>query len=400
MSKKQLGVLFACSTVIWAVGTGLLPLLPVYLTKVGATTVMSGYYLSFTYLALALGTVAAGWLSDRLQRRKLLLILGGVVMVPVLWLMGRATNMWQLAALTATAWFCGGLELTAISIIAGLFADQAERGKVFGILAMTTALGQLVGGATVGPIVDRWGYATVFSGLSIFAILAPVIALLTEDNPATPTVRGSEAATGQKRLALGSGLALLVAARLTSAVAIQATNLAVPLAMNTLGFAVAAITSATAVGGAVSLPLRPTVGWLSDRLGRRRFLILGQLAGAAGLMIYARSASLWHFWLGISVVALQTVVEASVGQALVTDLVPQEVLGRGMSLYVASGWVGGTVGFTAAGHAIEGFGPGNALALGAVLCVVAAVLILSIRGRALADTPATATASVDPPDAQ
>jgi MFS family permease len=29
-----------------------------------------GYYLSFSYLALAIGTVAAGWLSDKLQRRK------------------------------------------------------------------------------------------------------------------------------------------------------------------------------------------------------------------------------------------------------------------------------------------------------------------------------------------
>ncbi|UCC65329.1 MAG: hypothetical protein JSV36_09925, partial [Anaerolineae bacterium] len=74
MSKKQLLALFLCSLIIWTGGNGLSPLLPVYATQLGADPAMVGYYLSFSYLALASGTVVAGWLSDNVQHRKISLI--------------------------------------------------------------------------------------------------------------------------------------------------------------------------------------------------------------------------------------------------------------------------------------------------------------------------------------
>ena len=50
------------------------------------------------------------------------------------------------------------------------------------------------------------------------------------------------------------------------------------LAMSELGFEAAAISSTVAVTGAVVLPLPPPLGWLSDRLGRKRFLALSPVA--------------------------------------------------------------------------------------------------------------------------
>ena len=93
MSKKQLISLFACSLVPWTFGGGLLPLLPVYASKLGASSAVIGYYLAFAYLALTLGTMLAGWLSDRFQRRKTLLIAVGILIIPSLWVMGRASNI-------------------------------------------------------------------------------------------------------------------------------------------------------------------------------------------------------------------------------------------------------------------------------------------------------------------
>ena len=109
MSKKQLIALFSVSLNAWIVGNGLLPLLPVYATQIGAGPEMVGYYLSFSYLALAIGTIVAGWLSDKFQRRKAMIIACVLMSIPVLWLMGRVTNVWQLAALTAIVWFLGGI---------------------------------------------------------------------------------------------------------------------------------------------------------------------------------------------------------------------------------------------------------------------------------------------------
>ena len=87
MSRKQLLVLFVLSTLIWTFN-GVLPLLPVYAALLGAKPAAIGNYLSLSYLALVIGTVFAGWLSDKLQRRKVWLVIGSTIGIPGVWLMG------------------------------------------------------------------------------------------------------------------------------------------------------------------------------------------------------------------------------------------------------------------------------------------------------------------------
>jgi MFS family permease len=65
MSKRQFFALFVSSLVPWAVGNGLLPLLPGYFAQLGAEPGLIGYYLAFNQLTLAMGCVVAGWLSDK-----------------------------------------------------------------------------------------------------------------------------------------------------------------------------------------------------------------------------------------------------------------------------------------------------------------------------------------------
>jgi len=166
MSKKQILALFVCSLVPWTVGNGLVPLLPVYATQLGADPAAAGYYLAFSYFALAVGAVSAGWLSDRLQRRKMPLIVAGLAGIPIAWLIGRVGGIWGLSVLTAMLWFCGGLGLALIGILTGLSAGEDERGKIFGILSLTGGMGALIGGLATGFIVDRWGFPSTAPGWS------------------------------------------------------------------------------------------------------------------------------------------------------------------------------------------------------------------------------------------
>jgi len=377
MSKRQLLALCLCSLILWTEGNGILPLLPVYATRLGAAPAVAGYYLAFSYLALALGTVAAGWLSDRFQRRKVLLVVAGVVSIPLIWLMGSAANVWILTVLTATAWFLGGMGLTLISILAGLSAEEAKRGRVFGILALTNGLGGLIGGSTTGLIADRWGYPTMFSVLALGCVVYPLAGLFLEDK------RGShqdEAAHGGKGPAgLGKSFYYLFVASLGASVAVFVSALGRSLAMNQLGFAAAAIASTAAIGGAVSLPLPPLMGWLSDRAGRKRFLALCYGGGMAGLLVLAASVSLWHFWITALLGTVLGAVNMGLGSALVTDLVPRESLGRGMSLFTASVWIGGIVGFAGTGYGIQNLGMVTTLVIGVCLVLIAAFLLIPIR---------------------
>jgi MFS family permease len=378
MSKKQLFALFVCSLVVWTVGNGLIPLLPVYAMQLGAVSTVAGYYLSFSYLAVAVGTVVGGWLSDKLQRRKTLLMAGSVVAIPAVWLMGRAPNAWYLTAFTAMVWFLAGMQLALVSILAGLFAQEAERGKVFGILSLTGALGSLVGGATTGPIADRWGYPVMFAALALLWSLSPLTALLLEDKVAT-RARDSDESSSGKKSRLGGNFFLLLVASLAAGLANFVALLGRSLVMNDLGFSAAAISSTTAISGAVALPLPPLIGWLSDRVGRKRLLAVCYLAGTAGLLVLPASVSLWHFWVAMSLMRVSSNVSRGVGSALATDLAPQEALGRGMSLFSAMLWVGAVIGFASTGYAVQNLGTTPTFVIGASLSLIAVLLLILIR---------------------
>jgi MFS family permease len=73
-----------------------------------------------------------------------------------------------------------------------------------------------------------------------------------------------------------------------------------------------------------------------------------------------------------------------VGPALVTDIVPKAALGRGLSLYNATTWVGGIIGMGLTGHAIQGFGMVTTFIATAFLPVVALLLLIPVRP---AETP-------------
>jgi MFS family permease len=351
--------------------------LPVYATQIGAGPAVAGTYLSFSYLALATGTVAAGYLSDRLQRRKALIIAGGVAGIPAIWLMGRATTVWQLAALTATVWFLGGTVLALASILTGLFARESEQGRVFGLLAMTSALGSLVGGLTTGPIADRWGFATLFVALSLFWSLSPLSGLLLKDKVIARAQPGESPAAREKP-AFGGSFFLLLLASLAMGLALFAGILSRSLMMDQRGFSAAAVSSTAAIGGAATLPLPPLLGWLSDRTSRKRLMVVCCLAGSVGLLALAASASLWHFW-GASALLNVLLYVSSVGSPMVTDLVPEGSLGRGMSLFTATTWAGGIVGFAGTGYAIERLGTTSTLVMGALLPLIAITLLIPIR---------------------
>jgi len=377
MGKKQLLALFVCSLVPWTVGNGLLPLLPVYAIQLGADPAVAGYYLAFSYFALAVGAIAAGWLSDKFNRRKVPLIVAGLLGIPLAWMMGRVGNIWSLSLLTAVLWASGGLGLALVGILAGLSAGENERGKIFGILSITSSLGALIGGLSTGYIVDRWDFQSLFSTVAVFLILSPLAGLFLEEKEMKP-VQGKDGLT-KKKMNLGKDYHLLFSASLVASITGFAILLGRSLLMNEMEFGALAISGTGAVGGIVAMPIPFLMGWLSDRTGRKIYLYLGYLACAASISVLAISTSLWNFFVVLILQSLFIGINMTVGNALVTDLLPQESLGRGLSLFAATSWIGGVLGFSGAGYALQSFGMIPTIVIGIGLALIAIVLLIPIR---------------------
>ncbi len=376
MSKKQLVWLFLNSLGYWTMGNGLTQLLPVYATKLGANSAVAGYYLAVSFLALVIGSLSAGWISDALGRRKLPLILSGLAAVPCFWLLSQAKALWDLTVLTALAWFLGGLSLALLRILTGLSVGKDERGKVFGIVAVSAPLGALIGGLGVGWLVARWGYAAMFNVVAVFSVLQPLCSLPLEEKDTRK--RQAADVPHQKLPGLGGAFHWLFASSIVAAVAGYAVTLVRPLLMSDRGFGPLDINSVAAVAGLVALPLPMLMGWLSDRAGRKLLLEVGYLAGFASMVAFAFSTTLWNFWLMAALATVGSQANAAVGSAMVADLVPRQSLAKGMALFVAANWIGGVLGFAAGGYMFHSLGFGLTLIAGGCLTLASIALLLPV----------------------
>lgn len=373
MNRKQLTALFLCSLIPWTVGNGLIPLLPLYAAQLGADSTMAGLYLAFSYLAIALGAVSAGWVSASRFGRKLPLVVGGLAGPPLAWLIGQVTSLWQLTVLTALLWFFGGLGLALTGILTGLSAGSHERGKMFGVLALTGGLGAAVGGVGAGFLVEEWGYQVMFTALAVFLMAWPLSALLLEE--VESETNRAENLPNPKTPVLGKSFYIIFTAAILGSVTNFFIVLIRSIHMSELGFGALEISSTGVIGGLVLMPLPLLMGWLSDRISRKPLLVLGYLSGLVALILLAFSSTLWHFWLVFTFQGIAMQSNGSVGNAWVTDLLPREGLGKGLALFGATGWIGGVIGFAAAGFALQTFGMAATLIIGGCLTLGAIILL-------------------------
>jgi MFS family permease len=76
----------------------------------------------------------------------------------------------------------------------------------------------------------------------------------------------------------------------------------------------------------------PSLGQLSDRLGRKVVLIGGLLVFALVYLGFAFATAQWHLWVLFAIYGLYTAATDGVGKALAVDLVPAEIRASGIGL--------------------------------------------------------------------
>ena len=322
MKNRQLLYLFLSRFIILFVGMGLFPLLPLYATEFGATPATIGYYFALMYVANTVGTMLTGRFTQWLTRRGAYVVVGALS-VPALFLMGRVTAFWQLVVLSAIAWFSGGLNVSLVNVFTGLHADGKRRGASFSLMFLAMPLGSLFGGAIVGRLVDAYGFGVMFDFLTVVWIVVPLIGLLAlEDRAQSPSGSNVRSSKDAPMAPLGRRFALLMAITFFSSLAIQAGRLGAPLSMQALNFTASEISTATAVGGLVTVPVALLLGALSDRLGRERFLTLSYLLTAVGAAALIGATHVWHFWLAVTLITVSLSTSGALASALPTDRVP------------------------------------------------------------------------------
>jgi MFS family permease len=374
LPNAQLLYLFVSSFVILFVGMGLFPVLPVYATEFGASRTIIGLYYALMYAANAAGAMSTNRLAARLTHRGLFVAVG-VLGIPALMLLGQASSLWQVVMLTSILWFCGGAGLALISEFTAQHAGGSSRGKSFSLMFLAFPLGAVFGGTLVGQLVNSAGYHLLFVVLGVIWAMLPAIGIFklkisSDASPARTTT--AQPAT----VRLGANFYRVLAMTLLASIAINTGRLGTALSMQAQDFSASAISSTGTVSGLLTIPIVLLIGALSDRFGRRTFLMLANVMAGAGALLLAFATDLWMFWIAATLVLVALCTNGALASALVTDTLSSQARQRGLPWINAMNPIAGVLSFASIGFLMDTFGQ-LPVYLGALTVAIGAALLLN-----------------------
>jgi len=374
MKKRILVPLFLINFIVYFIGTGLMPILPLYASRFGISSSGSGLYIAFIFGAITLGTVLTGRIAYRYSIRGIFLV-AGILGIPALALLGRSTDFWQVVLLTAAVWFLAGVGTALVNVQAGLHTTRDKRGQSFSLMFLALPAASLVAGVTIGRLVEWGSYRLMFDVLAIIWAAWPFLTILLPNERPEQELSEITEKKDVGRPAFSALFYLLVVATILSATTFYLTRLGTSFSLAFLGFSPSAVASTSAVGGLVALLAIYLIATLANRLGRRQILILGYAFAVAATVTMSVAGELWHFWLATAMLYMARSINGAVTPALATDLLTRENLGRGLPYLSAGNWLAGIFGSAIAGIGIDNLGQMNLFLLAGGLAASAALLM-------------------------
>jgi len=379
------------------------PLLPVYLSRVlGASAVSLGIIEGVAEGVNSLLKVLSGYWSDRVQRRRPIVI-GGYALSSIARPFIAVTTTWpQVLVIRALDRVGKGVRGAPRDVLLARFATPATRGRIYGFHRAMDHTGAIVGPLVATAILffapER--YRLLFALTVIPGAIAVALLFFVDEEAAAgestnpPNNEPANRRTAEPRTP---------EPRTTSEARIPARVIALLGVLLVFGLGNSAdafllLRLSDALGGATYVPLlwagihvvkaslSTWGGGLSDRFGRKRMIIAGWIVYALVYFAFAMSTSAPVFIAWFLFYGVYFALSEGAEKALVADLTPAERRGAAFGWYNATTGIGALIASVLFGELYEHFGAPVAFMTGAALAGVAAVLLVFIPTDTIKDS--------------
>ncbi len=360
------------------------PLLPLFLTTtLGASASFIGIIEGAAESTASLLKLASGWWSDRLRRRKPLVVAGYALASAARPLIGLAQTASQVLALRVTDRVGKGIRTAPRDALIAESVDPAIRGRAFGFHRSLDHAGAVAGPVVAFLLLREMGLPlrTVFllSGVPAAIALILIVFAVKERRPDAPLPSAPPASSLRRRLDrkfwiyLGAVLLFTLGNSTDAFLLLRATDLGLPVAWVPLLWAyLHVVKSTTGTFG----------GSLSDRFGRKPLLVSGWLLYAAVYVAFAFASATWHVWALFGAYGLFFSLTEGTERALVADMVATDDRGAAFGWFHLAVGLGALPASVLFGVLWDRYGPATAFVTGAALALAAAaVLVVSLRFR-------------------
>lgn len=294
-----------------------------FTTVAGASSALLGLIEGLADFSASSLNYLAGWLSDRSGRRKGFAVAGYAFSTLAKLILVLSTSVLALSAFRVIERLGKGFRGPPRDAWLSAIAARATRGYAFGVHKALDKAGAVAGPLLAYALLQQLGehpstYHWLFALALVPALLSVLLLTRIPDRPAEPhpreSVRGNwqQLSPGFKRFLWPAGLFALGYFSLGF----------ILLRAHAIGFSVAQVVLLYALFNAVCVAAAPAIGWLGDRIGRPRIVLLGYTV--YGLL------NLWLAWADsraeiIAVFVLYGLfyaIDESQSKAFIADLEP------------------------------------------------------------------------------
>jgi len=357
--------------------------LPAFLVSLGAGPAQLGLIEGVAESVASFAKLFSGYLTDRIERRKPLVVAGYFVANAVKPLLAVAGAWWHILLIRFSDRLAKGVRGAPRDVMVAESVPKERLGSAYGLIQSMDSAGAIAGPLAALVLLTCYGIRSVFWAAAIPGALCVIVALFgiretkrgASENSAPRSAKKSALTPVASRIALpGAFYMVLVAVTVFSLgnssdmfLVMRAQNVGIPVALAPLLGLVFNLT--------YTLGSWPA-GWCSDHISRRWIAAAGYLIFAAVYFMFGRAPSTLAIWITMAVYGLYYALTQPVLKALVVETVGQEVRGRALGVYFFVTSVATLAASLITGELWKVYGAGMPFYFSAGLAAVAAVLLV------------------------
>ncbi len=403
--RNRVLVWICALTVVNQLGFGsIVPVVPLYARSFGVSQSAIGLTIGIYGLARFLLNMPAGQLAERIGRRNVLAIGGGIVALGNL-LCALAPSYWAFLGARFVAGAGAALILTASQIVMADISTPARRGRILAVYSGVFSFAVGIGPFPGGLLAEHFGLPAPFYTFTLLGMLAGAFAYFRV--PETRGMRGGQihVATApmppfreQARAMFSqSGFALISLVSFASFFARTGAlfNVVPVIGEERLGLGPDQIGLGLGMISVIGLGLAYPSGWLVDRFGRKIVIVPATIISGVAMLVFSFAPTYLWFIVGCFAWSCATGIGGAAPAAYAADMAPPGMNAVAMSAYRMLADFGYVAGPLLIGVAADNFGANTALT-GTAIGLVAVALIFAIRAPETHRTR-VATVAVTPP---
>ena len=356
--------------------------LPAFLVSLGAGPAQLGLIEGIAESVASFAKLFSGYLTDRIERRKPLVVAGYFVANAVKPLLAVVTAWWHILLIRFADRLAKGVRGAPRDVMVAESVGKDRLGSAYGLIQSMDSAGAIAGPLIALILLSRFQIRSVFWVAGVPGALAVVVAwfgIRETGHRSSATGDSSGKKLDPAPIASMRGLSpayfvTLAAVSLFSLgnssdmfLVMRAQNVGIPVSLAPLLGLVFNVT--------YTLGSWPA-GWFSDRFSRRWIAAAGYLIFAGVYFVFGRAPSTLAIWITMAVYGIYYALTQPVLKALIVDTVAVGVRGRALGIYFFATSVATLAASLITGELWKHYGAPLPFYLSAALAVFSAVLLL------------------------